>query len=100
MSKPLFGRVLDQDFTYTRDAVHIPIVPVIAGGFIKPRSLLTLSKKSSGDIFAKVSEMPTSIAVVDPFISETINPGEIFYAWLRPESAQKLWHEWTHRQLD
>ena len=39
-------------------------------------------------------------SIADPFLPNKVEPGQLFYAWLRPESTQKLWHEWTHRELD
>ena len=101
MSKPLFGQILDPDLKPTRDAVHIPIIPVVADGRIYPRSQLNLHKKDDVVRASLAGEVSSkAIAVVDPFINTVIESGDLFYAWLRPESTYKLWHEWTHRELD
>lgn len=100
MSKPLFGQILDPDFKPTRDAVHVPIIPVLSTGTVYRGEKLTLTKYPDGSIFAAVVHGDSYLAIADPFIPGKIEPGQLFYAWLRPESAQKLWHEWTHRELD
>lgn len=102
MSKPAFGQILDPDFKPTRDAVHVPIIPVIADTNLYPGEYLTLIKETDGSFRAKHWDQKTSrhLAVVDPFLFEGARSGELFYAWLRPESTQKLWHEWTNRELD
>lgn len=101
MSKPLFGQVLDPDFKPTRDAVHIPIVPVIAACNLAAGEKLTLLKIGS-DIAAYPwdGKNHRPIAVVDPYFATGVVKGDLFYAWLRPESTQKLWHEWTNKELD
>lgn len=108
MSKPRFGNILTVADNLNRDAVHIPIIPVAAGRLLHSGERIHLVKGSlvSGVDFtaypaANLSFFSgTTLGVVDPFITTAIQPGDIFYAWLPPESTEKLWHEWTHRKLD
>ena len=103
MSKPLFGQILDPDFHPTRDAVHVPIVPAIAASDLSSGESLVLHKGISGNVYAyrSVDKSPKNcIAIVDPFLRTGAKEGQLFYAWLRPDSTQRLGHEWTHRELD
>jgi hypothetical protein len=102
MSKPLFGQILDPDFKPTRDAVHIPIVPVFAEGVLLVWGGDRLVLRKEGDKVFASSAKPEdhSYSIADPFIQGAIEPGQLFYAWLKPESTQKLWHQFTHKELD
>lgn len=105
MSKPLFGQILDPDLCPThRDAVHIPIISVIAMNELRPGDRLTLrATVVEGVVFAyryNDESRESCYAILDPFIKTFVPEGSLVYAWLRPESTYKLWHEWTHRELD
>lgn len=102
MSKPRFNQILD-DHDVERDAIHCPIIKVMATTKLAHGERIDLVKDSSGQWcaypFTHANLGRACIAVVSPFLN-TVLEGELFYAWLEPESLQKLWHNWTHPILD
>ena len=100
MSKPAIGELITGP-AKNRDAIHVPIIEAIIAegeGFIAPGTALTLVKE--GDSFIAYSNKSNPVGVVDPFINKHLRPGDRFYLWLRPDSTKKLWHDWTHKDID
>lgn len=101
MSRPKIGHILPGDGNETRDAIHFPIIPVIAACSLAPGSSICLFKQSDGTITAQIGSYGGEKAIiVDPYLSKIVEPGERFYAFMLPESTQRLWHDWTHRAID
>lgn len=105
MSKPRFNQILD-DNDVERDAIHCPIIKVMATTQLARGSRLFLAKDGSEQWCAyrynpeNYGSKPC-IAVVSPFLQKgAVEEGEFFYAWIEPESLQKLWHGWSHPILD
>jgi hypothetical protein len=97
MSKPLIGKTLAANTEYNRDAIHVPILPVIALEVLNPGDKIAL--KNIGDSFA-ASKSKSPVGVVDPFLKEPVKVGERFFCWIKPSTVHKLWHEWTHPIFD
>jgi hypothetical protein len=98
MSKPLIGKLLSPTITYNRDAIHVPIMPVVALVDLNPGEKISLKKK--GDIFVAGKARAKTVAIVDPYLDAPVKAGEQFFAWIKPATVQKLWHEWSHPIFD
>lgn len=101
MSRPRIGNILDPDFQPTRDAIHVPIIPVVAANELRPSQRLRIQK--DGDVmkaYAWNELMKPSIAIADPFLREIIPEGAMFYAWITPGVITELWHEWRYKGID
>lgn len=64
-----------------RDAVHVPVLPMIATRVMVPGEHLTNG-------------------CVDPFLKSPVQPGERYYLWLFPGTVTSLRHVWTHPAFD
>lgn len=75
-----------------RDAIHIAVMPVIAH-----------AELSVGEDIGYSNGKTTSnnpIGIVDPFLKETVEEGEMFYMFLYPNSITSLKHLWTHPNVN
>ena len=98
MSKPLIGKTLDHSTEYNRDAIHVPIMQVFALEVLNPGEKIRLKKR--GNVFEALKTTTKPLAVVDPYLDGPVKPGEKFYAWIKPATVKKLWHEWSHPIFD
>src|SRR4051812_25197848 len=96
--KAQVGHLLDSKSKPNRDAIHVPIMPVIALEVLHPGDKIRLKK--TGETFGALKATAKALAVVDPFLTAPVNVGEQFYAWIKPATVQKLWHEWSHPLFD
>lgn len=90
---PTLGTVLTG--THYRDAIHIAIAPVVADerlfpgqriGFVNDMDVTRVHRKLGA----------RAIGIVDPFLTDSVNPGDQFYMFLLPNTITSLRHEWTH----
>lgn len=103
-----------------RDAIHMAIVPLVAGERLKPGTHFKVTgekhRTSDGDtVFKAYAVKPCShnaspatrrivtsetqsdaIGVVDPFLAKPVEIGQQFYGCLYPGSITSLRHEWIH----
>lgn len=75
MDAPVLGQLCGPD--PKRDAVHVAIMPMVAS------RLLTSGERLKNGI-------------VDPYLTEPVQPGQVFYLCLYPNSVTSLRHVWTH----
>jgi hypothetical protein len=74
-----------------RDAVHIAVVAVEAA------TVLSAGMRIGFDASGKVARVvPEIIGVVDPFLTETVYPGDKCWMFLLPNTITSLKHNWTH----
>ncbi|MES2531175.1 MAG: hypothetical protein V4636_09075 [Pseudomonadota bacterium] len=75
-----------------RDAIHIAVAPVVCGD--SPLSAgMRIGFKEDG----KVGRLPQEvIGIVDPFLTESVYPGDKFFMFLLPNTITSLRHNWTH----
>ncbi len=81
------GTIIDDK--QKRDAIHLAVLPVMAGARLKPGQEIALTDGLA---------MPQAggILIVDPFLREPAMPGERFWAVLKPRLVTSLRHVWTH----
>lgn len=78
-----------------RDAIHIAVAPVWAGERLAPGEHIGLNRHGMA-----VGDVDPQIGVVDPFLRETVEPGQCFWLYLYPGSITSLRHDWTHPAFD
>ena len=103
MSKPNMGKILNPNKEYTRDATHVPVVPVIAEQSLSPGQKVNLYRgkiPSRENIIYATPAFQKSMGVVDPFIETVVQAGDKFYCWIKPNTVKELWHEWRHTFFD
>jgi hypothetical protein len=75
-----------------RDAVHIAVAPVIAAVRLTPGTHVHIVDRRArrsvkGDV---------PVGIVDPYLRESVSPGQRFCLFLCPGSITSLRHEWSH----
>ena len=94
------GKLLGKNHDQHRDAVHIAVMPVVAGEPIRPGERLRI-KFGTDDVVLCGEYNDDYVGRADPFIEAyEIKTGEKFWMWLRPGTITGLRHEWTHRTID
>ena len=82
-----------------RDAIHLAVVPCVAGHDIKVGQQVgiytDLSKSKEGYYIAGLHTQQ-KVGIVDPFLKENISKGEVFWLYLFPGSVTSLRHHWEH----
>jgi hypothetical protein len=88
--------------TEHRDAIHIAVIPAVAGERLHPGEFVTKDPIGEDDPFFYVTENPENIiGIVDPFIKRRyILKGQKFWLFLVPGTITGLRHEWTHPAFD
>ncbi len=83
-----------------RDAVHMAIIPMIAGKRLYPSSHVgTIDGKHAFEYDDRDLSVK-SIGIVDPFLKDCVEKGQEFWLFLYPGSITSLRHDWTHPDLD
>jgi hypothetical protein len=89
--------------TEDRDAIHIAILPVIAGEDLSPGAHITLAFGTRNIAIRARDEyeiMP-SLGIVDPFLQHwRIEKGQQFWMFLHPNTITGLRHQWQHPRID
>lgn len=75
-----------------RDAVHMAIVPVVAGDLLQPGQHVGLKSGRA----VRPSKSIKTVGIVDPFLVTGPIGGERFWLFLYPGSITSLRHDWTH----
>lgn len=75
-----------------RDAIHLAVLPAIAGKRLKPGQSISYV---DGVAVADAS----GIGIVDPFLSKPVMPKETFWMVIKPRLITSLRHVWTHPVL-
>lgn len=96
MSEVKLGEILTPSHDKTRDAIHVGVVPVVAGEGLRPAQKV---KVRDGVAYpANASERYTGI--VDPFLWNCPTRGDWFWLLMAPGEVEKLRHYWDHEDLD
>ena len=75
-----------------RDAVHIAVVPVVAGYNMRPGQHVGISTDGKTAVIAG-----PYVGIVDPFLMDVgVREGQTFWLFLYQGQVTTLRHEWTH----
>jgi hypothetical protein len=89
---PQLGRLIE-DGDRRRDAIHIAIAPVTAAERLMPGQHVGLIREDNLEL---VGPCDRTIGIVDPFLSDKVEPGQRFWLFLYPGTIAGLRHVWTH----
>lgn len=78
------GTIIDD--SAGRDAIHLAVHPVRAQVRLRPGEDVSADGNKSGDL----------VGIVDPFLSGSVNPGEMFWLVIYPRKITSLRHVWSH----
>jgi hypothetical protein len=81
------GTIIDEG--QKRDAIHLAVLPVIAGARLYPGQRIDAT-----DGIATPSH--TGLGIVDPFLSDAVHPEQRFWMVLKPRIITSLRHVWSH----
>lgn len=87
----LLGKIITTE-CLGRDAVHIAVIPVIAGMTLYPGNRIGIGQ----DERAYILTDDENIGIVDPFLKQKVEEGQRFFLCLYPNSITSLRHVWTH----
>lgn len=89
------GTIIDD--TAKRDAIHIAVIPAIAGENLYPGEHIFVGK-SSGHAYGASDVDPNMPrhGIVDPYLTVPIAKGERFWLFLYPRTITSLRHVWSH----
>lgn len=76
-----------------RDAVHIAVAPVTAGGRLAPGQHVGFLHAGDTELVGAAED---PIGIVDPFLREDVQPGQRFWLFMYPNTVTSLRHVWTH----
>lgn len=77
-----------------RDAVHVAVLPVVAGKNLYRGQQVGFR---SGEPGIAIDDNP--IGIVDPFLPDDVKKGQRFWIFLFPGSITSLRHDWTHPDI-
>jgi hypothetical protein len=86
------GKIIPGYHECRRDAVHVAVLPIIAGEYLKPGEWAHVAGRSAYKLHG--DEPPHG--VVDPFLTRPVNYGEAFWLFMKPETVRDLRHDWSH----
>jgi hypothetical protein len=84
------GTIIDDK--QKRDAIHLAVVPVIAGEHMDPGRDISVEDGVAWLDYDRKS----SIGIVDPFLRRRVLKGEHFWCVIYPRTIQSLRHVWSH----
>lgn len=93
-STPTLGALITEEVE--RDAIHIAVLPVVAGDYLSPGQWIGFREWDNRAIADNSSD---AIGVVDPFLKATVNRGQKFWMLVFPNTITSLRHEWVHPEI-
>jgi len=103
---PTVGKLLDA--TVGRDAIHFALAPVVAEERLRPGQHIGFAREGDTTyvVAATNDDMPprttagmprvAALGIVDPFLPESVSPGQRFWMFLFPNTITGLRHVWSH----
>lgn len=89
---PQLGKPIE-DGGRGRDAVHVAVAAVTADTRLSPGQHIGLVRTDDMEL---VGPTEPNIGIVDPFLTEDVEPGQRFWMFLYPDTITNLRHIWTH----
>lgn len=87
------GNVLPDD-AGGRDAVHVAVFSATSVERLFPGQDIAIAQR--GELDAVVTSQGEHVAIVDPFLRGSVEPGNRFWAYLYPRTITALSHRWGH----
>lgn len=81
--------------TTVKDAVHIAVISVASLEPLKPGDRISVSERIGKTIMV-VKDRKTPQGIVDPYLTQTVKPGQKFWMCLLPGTVTGMRHEWEH----
>lgn len=75
-----------------RDAIHLGVEPVVAGQYLEPGEHIKFNAEGK----AVKAIKGKGIGIVDPFLLQTVEKGEMFWLVVYPRQITSLRHVWEH----
>src|SRR5688572_15504546 len=91
------GNLLDD--TANKDAIHVAIMPVVAGENLRAGEHIGLNYSGQAVKSTSVGQL-VKLGIVDPFLIYPVDPGERFWMFLYPGTVTGMRHEWSHPEID
>jgi len=84
-----------------RDAIHLAVEPVIAGEELIPGANIGLKNGYAYSTTDKaLNHVDKHLGIVDPFLKESVKPGEKFWLIVYPRQITSLRHVWSHPDFE
>lgn len=83
------------DSNAERDAIHVAVLPAIAGEKLSPGDKIKVDSVS----YEAFEVSSGYVGIVDPFLSKVVKKGERFYCFLLPNTVTGMRHHWQHPQF-
>lgn len=94
---PQLGKVINQDETAFRDAIHVAVAPLVAGTDLVPGQKFILVNGDAFPAAEEVDGLSSAVGVVDPFLNSTgVKKGQKFWGLIVPGTITSLRHAWGH----
>lgn len=87
------GQIITRDAQ--RDAIHIAVVPLVAGDSLWPGSKVRL-KYGAPETALCGDYNEDAIGIVDPFLQSGVKEGQRFWCFLFPGTITGMRHHWNH----
>lgn len=88
------GGLLPDD-AWGRDAVHVAVFSAFSSDTLYSGERVAIVNEEGGKDM-RVSRNGTSVGIVDPFLSDYVEPGQRFWVYLYPRTITGLSHRWSH----
>lgn len=92
---PKVGQIIEGEAE--RDAIHVPVIAVIAGDYLNPGEHVGLQGSKRNRTAVRNAD---NVGIVDPFLKQTVNRGQKFWLFVYPGSITSLRHNWEHPALE
>lgn len=76
-----------------RDAIHVAVVPMVAAYPLRPGQQVRLIDGGAGPA-------TDIVGVVDPYLTDVVPKGGMFWLCLLPNTVTDMRHHWTHPAFD
>lgn len=83
------GTIIDSN--QKRDAIHLAVIPAVAGQPLVAGQDVGLSKGKAVDCIRD-----NCVGIVDPFLENNVNKGDWFWLVIYPRKITSLRHVWSH----